>query len=260
MCPNTIQNAFSHTGSVEERYKRPFYVSITFHVAVFLFVVFGGYLLPRRVIQIGTGIGGGTGGNITTVGVVDEFSGGAGMYKPSITPVPPALKEKPEENKSKAILLPNTVERRIKTIPKPKTSQPPADTNMIPTTPEPGSGGAGGYSGGSGGGIGSGIGVSVGDGSGGFGDNWYARLVERRISDNWTYPPEGVHVDIIYRFYINAYGRILGIQKIKSSGNEALDYMAESAIRAIKDLSPPPDEFQGRLIQFSAHFVYPPER
>jgi TonB family protein len=260
MCPNTIQNAFSHTGSIEEKYKRSFYVSIAVHLAVFLFLVFGGYLLPRRVIQIGTGIGGGTGGDITTVGVVDEFSGGAGMYKPSITPVPPALKERPEENKSKAIPLPNTVERRKKTIPQPKATQPPPDTNIIPTTPEPGSGGAGGYSGGSGGGIGSGIGVSVGDGSGGFGDHWYARMIESRISQNWTYPPEGVHVDIIYRFYINAYGRIQGIQKMKSSGNEALDYMAESAIRAIKDLSPPPDEFGGRLIQFSAHFVYPPER
>ena len=216
--------------------------------------------MPRKAIQIGTGIGGGTGGDVTTVGVVDEFSGGAGMVKPGIVPKPPALIERPAENKSKAIPLPNTVERSKKTIPQPKTSQSPPDTNMIPTTPEPGSGGAGGYSGGSGGGIGSGIGVSVGDGSGGFGGHWYARMVEGRISKNWTYPPEGVHVDIIYRFYIDAYGRIQGIQKMKSSGNEALDYMAESAIRAIKDLSPPPDEFQGRLIQFRAHFVYPPDR
>ena len=253
--------SFSHSGSIEEKYRRSFYISIGIHVAVFLLVVFGGNLFPRKMIMIGSGIGGGTGGDTSTVGVIDELSGGAGMVKPSIVPKPPALEKVPVEDKSKAIPLPDTIERRKKTSPPTnKTAKKAPPTNIIPTAPEPGSGGAGGYSGGSGGGIGGGIGVSVGDGSGGFGDHWYARMVESRISKNWTYPPEGVRVDIIYRFYIDAYGRIQGIQNVQSSGNSAMDYMAESAIRAIKDLSPPPDEFQGRLIQFSAHFVYPPDR
>jgi len=253
--------SFSHSGSIEEKYRRSFFISIVIHVVVFLLVIFGQHLFPRKMIRIGSGIGGGTGGDISTVGVIDELSGGAGMYKPSIVPKPPALEKRPVENKAKAIPLPDTIERRKKIRSQTKKSAEKAPvTNVIPTTPELGSGGAGGYSGGSGGGVGSGIGVSVGDGSGGFGAHWYAQGVEARISENWSTPPDGVRVDIIYRFYIDAYGRIQGIQNIKSSGNSALDYMAESAIRAIKDLSPPPDEFQGRLIQFSAHFVYPPDQ
>lgn len=201
------------------------------------------------------------GGDTSTVGVIDELSGGAGMVKPSIVPKPPALEEKPAEKKSEIIPLPNTIEPRKRPSPQTKKSTPKVPTtNIIPTRSEKGSGGAGGYSGGSGGGIGVGIGISVGDGSGGFGDHWYARTVESRISKNWTRPPDGVHVDIIYSFYIDAYGHIQGIQKVQSSGNSTLDLMAESAIRVIKDLTPPPAEFQGRLLQFSAHFVYPPER
>jgi TonB family protein len=261
MGPDTLHNAFSHPGSFEEKYSRTFIVSISIHVAVFLLVIFGQYLYPRKVIQIGTGLGGGTGGDISTVGVIDELSGGAGMFKPSITPKPPALEEKPVENKSKAIPLPDTVDRKKKTIPQTKTSpkaKPAA--NIIPTEPEPGSGGTGGRSGGSGGGAGGGIGVSIGAGSGGLGDNMYARTVERRISENWARPPEGVRVNIIYSFYIDAYGRIRGIQKEKSSGNPELDFMAERAIRSVIDLPAPPPEFEGQLIQFSVHFVYPPDQ
>jgi len=254
-------NAFTHPGSLKEKYSRTFLLSMTIHVGVFLLAVFGHYLLPRRVIEIGTGAGGGKGGGVTTVGVVDEFSGGAGMVKPFIVPKPPALEEKPVENKSEAIPLPDTLERKIK---RPAQSNKSADskpaTNMIPTPAEPGTGGAGGYSGGSGGGTGGGIGVSIGSGSGGIGDHWYARTVEKRISDNWTRPPAGMQVNIIYRFYIDDYGRIRGIQKDKTSGNPMMDRMAENAIRAIKDLPPPPAEFRGRLIQFSAHFIYPPDQ
>ncbi len=254
-------NELSHTGLMKERYSRSFILAVSLHVAVFLLLVFGPYLLPRKVIHLGTGPGGGTGGDISTVGVVDEFSGGAGMVKQFLVPKPPALEEKPPENKSEAIPLPDTLERKIKRPPKTQNApKAKSETSIIPTPAEPGSGGAGGYSGGSGGGVGGGIGVSIGAGSGGLGESFYARLVEKRISDNWVRPPEGQRVDIIYRFVIDDFGNIRGIQKEKSSGNPALDSMAERAIRAIKDLSPPPAEFRGRLIQFSAHFVYPPDQ
>jgi TonB family protein len=256
-----VRSVFYHSGSIEEKYSRAFVVSISIHVAVFLLVIFGPYLLPRKVIQIGTGIGGGTGGDISTVGVIDELSGGAGMYKPSIKPTPPALEKKPEEDKSKAIALPDTLERKIKKVPKTKKSpESKSAANIVPTPAEPGSGGAGGYSGGSGGGIGGGVGVSIGDGSGSFAGHWYILAVENRISKGWSKPPEGVHVEIIYRFKIDAYGRIGDIYKEKSSGNPALDLMAERAIRSVNDLPPPPPEFRGRSIEFSANFVYPPEQ
>ncbi|MBN2241263.1 MAG: TonB C-terminal domain-containing protein [Acidobacteria bacterium] len=251
----------SHTGLVKEKYSRTLIVSVAIHAAVFLFAIFGQHLFPRKVIQIGTGIGGGTGGNISTVGVVDELSGGAGMVKPFLVPKPPALEEKPPESKSKAIPLPDTVERRIKPQPQTaKSSKTGPATNIIPTPAEKGSGGSGGYSGGSGGGVGGGIGVSIGAGSGGLGDHYYARAVEKRISDNWVHPPEGIRVDIVFRFYIDDFGNIRGVQKVKSSGNSLLDSQAERAILSIKDLTPPPAEFRGRLIQFSAHFVYPPDQ
>ncbi|MBN2318052.1 MAG: TonB C-terminal domain-containing protein [Acidobacteria bacterium] len=254
-------NEFSHPGSVKEKYSRSFIVSVSIHVAAFLFLIFGQYLLPREVIHIGTGIGGGTGGDASTVGIIDEFSGGAGMVKPGLTPKPPALEEKPPESKSEAIPLPDTLERKIKRPPKTQNApETKPDTNLIPTPAEPGSGGAGGHSGGSGGGVGGGIGVSIGGGSGGLGDHWYARAVEKRISDNWVPPPEGYRVDIIYRFYIDDFGKIRGIQKEKSSGYPELDAMAERAIRSINGFSTPPAEFRGRLIQFSAHFVYPPDQ
>ena len=246
---------------IRERYGPSFLASLGIHGIVLLLFIFGGYLLPTTVVRIGSGAGGGTGGDIATVGVVDELSGGAGMVKPSIVPKPPALQEKPAPPKeNKAIPLPQTVDPKKK---KPETRQsakakPAPETNVIPTAPEPGSGGTGGRSGVSGGGFGGGTGVSIGPGSGGFGDSWYARAVESRISSNWIYPPEGMRVEITYSFYILANGTIAGVKLEKSSGNPEIDRTAERAIKASNPLAPPPPEFRGRPIQFVAQFVYPP--
>ncbi len=163
---------------IQERYGFSFLASVGIHAIVVLLILFGGFLLPSTVIQPGSGPGGGTGGDVSTVGVIDELSGGAGMIKPSLVPKPPALKEKPvPSDQSKAIPLPQTLEPKKK---KPdareaKNTKPVPDSNVIPTAPEPGSGGIGGQSGGSGGGFGGGNGVAIGPGSGGFGDSWYAR-------------------------------------------------------------------------------------
>jgi TonB family protein len=247
---------------IRERYGSSVLASIGIHVVAVLLVIFGGYLLPDTVIQIGSGQGGGIGGDISTVGVVDELSGGAGMVKPSIVPKPPALLEEPKPvEESKAIPIPQTIDpKKKKPEPKAKTPKATPDSNVVPTAPEPGSGGTGGRSGGSGGGFGGGIGVSIGAGTGGFGDSWYARAVESRISSNWTRPPQGVRVEIIYSFIIQPDGRITDIKQEKSSGNPMLDLSAERAIRASTPLNAPPPEFRGRRIQFMAHFVYPPNQ
>ncbi|HTY62072.1 MAG TPA: TonB family protein [Acidobacteriota bacterium] len=248
---------------IEEKLTPSVLASVLAHVAMLLILVFAGYMLPTKVIQIGSGAGGGTGGDVSTVGVVDDLSGGAGMIKPSLVPKPPALLEETPSDPSKAIPLPQTLEPQKK---KPeKTDSKTAakispKSNIIPVAPEPGSGGVGGRSGGSGGGIGGGNGISIGSGSGGFGDSWYARAVETRIGEYWTRPPRGVHVEIIYSFFIAGDGTVNGIKQEKSSGNAALDLDAESAIRALQTnpLPPPPQEFRGRRIQFIAQFVYPP--
>jgi len=250
----------------EEKYGHTFLLSLVLHGVVVLIAVFGGYLLPTSAVQIsGSGPGGGTGGEAYTVGVVDELAGGIGMYKPALTPKPPALLEKPQEkDESKAIPLPNTVEPKKKkyTEKEIKQAKIKPSANLIPAAPEPGAGGTGGVTGGSGGGRGGGIGVSIGSGSGGIGDSWYARTVEARISSNWIRPPEGVRLEITYSFYIRPDGSIVGITKEKSSGNEELDLTAERAIRAIGPSNPlpapPPELFHGRTIKFLAQFVYPP--
>ena len=245
---------------IEEKYGRSFLISIGIHAIAAMVLLFGGYLLPSATIVIGSGPGGGAGGEAYTVGVVDELSGGAGMVKPSIVPAPPALLTEIPVKQDKAIPLSGSVEpKKIKPTAKEiaKAAKAPI-SNVIPTAPEPGSGGIAGRSGGSGGGLGGGIGISIGSGSGGFGDHWYAQRVEARISSNWLRPAEGVHVEMIYSFFIAANGTIYGIKREKSSGNQQMDLTAERAIRASTPLSPPPAEFRGRPIQFIAQFVHPP--
>jgi TonB family protein len=245
---------------IEERYGRSLAVSIAAHGALLLILIYGGYLLPSAVIQIGSGPGGGEGGDIPTVGVVDELSGGAGMVKPSLVPKPPALPDEVRPVPAKAIPVPQTLEPRKKPQEKARKEpvKPLPNTNVIPVAAEPGSGGVGGRSGGTGGGVGGGSGLSIGTGSGGFGDSWYARAVESRISSNWIRPPEGVRVEMIYSFYIASDGTINDIRQQKSSGNAEMDLTAERAIRASNPLAPPPQEFRGRRIQFIAQFVFPP--
>ncbi len=250
---------------IQERYGKFFIASLGIHGIVILMLIFGGYLLPSNPIMIGGGVGGGTGGDTTTVGVVDELSGGAGMYKPSIVPRPPALKEKPEpKDESKAIPLPHTLESKKKKPDTARETKPAPDSNAIPTAPEPGSGGAGGHSGGSGGGFGGGSGVSIGPGSGAFGDSMYARTVEKRISDAWQKPPDNVHVEIVFSFLILANGKVTNIKMEKSSGNPTLDRYAERAILDLtnpqRPLPAPPPEYRGRPITFVAQFIYPPSQ
>ena len=254
---------------LDERYGRSFIASVGLHLGLVFLAILAPYLLPQpTAFRIGTGPGGGMGGESYSVGVADDLGGGEGMIKPSLVPQPPALppekvaKEEPKE----AVAIPDTVATK-KAAPR----QPPAvlskDTekvlpqsqhaNAIPTSPKPGAGGSGGLGGGTGGGRGGGSGVSIGSGSGGFGDSWYARAVESRISSNWIRPPEGIRVEIVYSFFIAGDGSIYNVTKEKSSGNEAMDLAAERAIRASNPLAAPPPELRGRPVQFVAQFVFP---
>ena len=253
---------------LEERYGRTFFGSVVLHAGAGALLIFAPYLLPQRVpIVIGTGPGGGVGGASYTVGVVDELGGGIGMIKPAVTPAPPVLpadKPAPEEVHEKAVPLPQTVEPKKpkKEEPKPaaveRPAPPAAKSNVIPTAPQQGAGGQGGVTGGGGGGRGGGSGVSIGSGSGGFGDSYYARSVEQRISQNWVRPEVAGRIEIVYSFIITPSGNIVDVKKEKSSGNDLLDLTAERAIRASNPLPRPPPEFGGRPIQFMAQFIHPP--
>ena len=277
---------------IEEKYGRAATASFVVHCVTLLVLIFGVKLFPQKIILLGTGQGGGFGGDdIVTVGVVDQFSGGAGMFKPSMVPQPPALvptpvkeQPKPQVVEDTAIPIPEKItppkpkppetkpkpetKTEAKSEPKPeakpatKTTAKPKESastgNAIPVEARPGSGGVAGSGAGSGGGIGGGSGISVGTGSGGIGDSWYAQAVERRISEGWSRPPEGIRIDMTYSFYINEKGGIYNIQKEKSSGNILIDQTAERAIRSANPLSAPPREFQGKKIQFVARFIHPP--
>ncbi len=268
-------SGISHRGTllqiplVDERYGSSLLASVGLHAGAVLLFLIAPFILPRPApLRIGTGPGGGQGGESYAVGVADELGGGAGMIKPSLVPQPPALPAEKvaakEEDNPKAVPIPDTIapkktkpKAQPKEIASTKKPAPARETNAIPTSPRPGAGGTGGLGGGTGGGRGGGNGVSIGSGSGGFGDSWYARVVESRISSNWIRPGEGVKVEIVYSFYIGSDGSIYNVTKEKSSGNEALDMAAERAIRASNPLAVPPPELRGRPVQFVAQFIYP---
>jgi TonB family protein len=246
-----------------EKYGWTFILSIAIHAAVILLVIFGGLLFPVHEIVIGSGPGGGKGGDSYTVGTVEELSGGVGMTKPAVVPTPPALIEKePPVISPKAIPLPETKELKKRKLTEKEIKQAlkgGTETNLIPTAPQPGSGGSGGSSRGSGGGSGGGNGVSIGSGSGGFGNpllDSYARDVENRISGNWN-NPESRRVEMTYSFYIEPNGSIQKVKLEQSSGDPQIDILAERAINALSNprLPPPP----GGRIKFVVKFINPPK-
>jgi len=107
--------ALPNFSPIEERYGWSFLASAALHgaLAVLLFVF--PYLLPHtNLVPLG-GPGGGTSGEIFTVGVADDLAGGTGMIKPALIPQPPALpeekvaKDKPD---SEAVFLPQTTEKK----------------------------------------------------------------------------------------------------------------------------------------------------
>ena len=71
---------------IQEKYGPPFLISLGIHAIMVLLILLSAYLLPSTVVRLGSGAGGGIDGDVSTVGVVDELSGGAGMVKPSIVP------------------------------------------------------------------------------------------------------------------------------------------------------------------------------
>lgn len=217
----------------------------------------------EATIVLGTGPGGGRGGEIYSVGLVDDLGGGSGMYKPSLRPQPPAVPVEPPAPRpeSKSVSLP---EREPKKATARKSQEPvpapPVPPNYVPVESGPGRGGSS-AGGGSGGGLGGGHGVSVGAGSGGLGDSWYAQQVEKRISSNWLRSLIGElpgRHETVVSFYIRDDGTIMDIKLEKPSGIAAFDLSATRAVEASNPLAPPPPELRGRRVKFVAYFEYPP--
>ena len=251
--------------------------SILAHVLLFLFFLFGVRLLPESApLKIGTGPGGGQGGDFVSVGLSADISGGAGMYKPAITPRPATAPPPKEVEKKESEPPPPTQEvflEKKASVKKKQTSEPerkpkskpePAQKKgLIPREPDPGKGGPASGTGGSGGGFGSGRGVSIGSGSGeeaGI-DSWYIRQVEQRVSQNWLQTSLGRlnrPVEAIASFVVRSNGQIENIQLQQPSGISSVDRAAMRAIHASNPLPPLPYELRGRSVRFQAVFEYPP--
>ncbi len=274
MNPHAPRGTLLDVPLIQERYGPAFLASVAIHGLLIVLFLAAPLFMPRlKPIKIGTGPGGGSGGDVYTVGVAENLGGGAGLFKPATSPQPPALpvekaskKEALKDEKaSKAVPLPEPASgkknRKKAPEPAPKASKaiPAVQSPYIPVPDVKGTGGAGGAGGGSGGGSGGGVGVSIGSGTGGMGDSYYARAVEARIGQAWSKPigNQG-RIEIVYSFTVDDYGRISNVHLEKSSGNDLLDLTAQRAILASNPLSPPPPDLRGRLLQFSCQFVYPP--
>ena len=186
-----------------DRLSRPFVLSAVGHAVLFLGATFVTDLFPPvEIVSGSTGVGGGQGGNLVSVGLAADLGGGAGMYKPAVTPrvqaaPPPPTKRKQEVTPKPA---PDQVEfqqktsRKLRPRPKKKAAVPSragskdSQSNakaQVPRKADAGSGGTGGAPSGSGGGFGGGQGVRVGSGTGQEGlHSWYARQVEQRVGQN----------------------------------------------------------------------------
>lgn len=247
--------------------------SALFHALLFMGVIFFPKLIPYgKPVVLGTGPGGGSGGDAIPVGLADDLGGGAGQYKPALRPQPPVA-EVPKSEVAKAVEKP----REEKAVDLPEIAKPKKETkqttekfkdlpklppNYIPIEPKPGAGGSGRPSG-SGGGFGGGVGVQIGSGSGGLGDSWYARQVERRLGENWLKSLMGTvegRYQTVISFYINDNGTITNITLERSSGVAALDFSAQRAVEASNPLAALPYELRGRPVKFIAYFEYPPPR
>ena len=262
----------------KESLRSPFLVAVVAHALLAVVCLITVNLFPQvEVITIGTGPGGGQGGDFVSVALADDPSGGEGMYKPALTPRPAAASPPPEKKSEVAPEPPSkevfqeksSRKKKEKKKTKPaqhadsrKNKEKSLSSSQVPRKPDPGSGGPGGASSGLGGGFGGGQGVRVGAGSGeGQVDSWYARQVEQRIGNNWLSTSLGQMargVETVLSFEIRADGRIERVQLEKGSGISSVDLAAKRAIRASSPLPPLPSSFGGRRARFVTHFRYPP--
>ena len=263
-----------HSHTHEAGYRWPVVASVIGHTLLLLFFLFAVKIFPAgEPLLIGSGLGGGQGEDFVSVGLSPELSGGAGMYKPSVTPqpaaLPPPAPRKTAEAESQPTQPENVFVEKGKRRPGSRATQKSNKANQqaakgtIPRRPDPGSGGPGGRSTGSGGGFGGGQGVTIGSGTGeGVMDSWYARQVEQRIGQNWLKTSLGRlsrPVQTIISFEIRANGTIENVEIQKDSGLGTVDLAAQRAVLASSPLPPLPYEFRNRLVKFIAYFQYPPK-
>jgi TonB family protein len=71
----------------------------------------------------------------------------------------------------------------------------------------------------------------------------YYNLMISRIKANWVWAgQETDNLAVTLRFGIEPDGRVVGVSTASSSGNPRFDHSVLSAVKAIRDLGPPPEQ------------------
>jgi TonB family protein len=269
--------------SVEVDSRRMLGASMVLHALLLGFVIVSPAIRWNyQTISISAGKGGGNPGeSIYSVGLADDLGGGSGLHKPSPIPQAPVLADNapkaeknisklpkpPSQAESSGIALPDlnsakSKKKKEKDTFKMSSPAPKVPDNQIPVVSGAGAGGTGARAGGRGGGSGGGQGVSIGAGSGGFAESWYARAVERRISENWLRSLIGPNLQgryqVVIAFVIQSSGYIKDIVVEKSSNQATVDMSAMRAVTAANPLPPVPSEYRGQNLRILAYFEYPP--
>lgn len=277
-----MKSAVLQCRSNEVDSRRTLGASFVFHAFLVGFIVISPAIRWNyQTISISGGKGGGTPGeSMYSVGLADDLGGGAGLYKPSPIAQAPVLQDNAAKGKKTASKFPqppkqaetagtalpdlNAAKSKKKLPDNFRMSKPAPKVpdNRIPVPSGAGAGGEGARSGGSGGGSGGGQGVSIGSGSGGFAESWYARAVERRISENWLRSLIGPNLQgrfqVVIAFVIQPGGGIKDIVVEKSSNQPSVDMSAMRAVMAANPLPAVPPEYRGQNLRILAYFEYPP--
>jgi TonB family protein len=89
----------------------------------------------------------------------------------------------------------------------------------------------------------------MGGGGGGGGDvrgiefvRYYEQMINK-IRANWVWVGEDQSLAVTVRFSIQTDGRVTNVRRSDSSGNLLFDQSVESAVRGVRDLGPPPDQY-----------------
>ena len=256
------------------RFKRAVIVSISIHVALFLFLLVSPYLpKPKRnrmvhYVSLYSFPGGGSGGGGSESARLETSE-----EEVAETSAPPqetlrdlTTPSKVEEQNTSTLRHPVEQPKREKTPPQEKKAviekQPPSTKTISPSSKESVSS--------EGSGSGSGIKFGIGEGSGGGGPeslsqiglsnfrfSYYLRHIENKISANWVKAytgPEGFFTTLLFRIYRN--GEVGGLKIEESCSVPSFDRSAVRAIYSSSPFAPLPQGYQYDYLEIQLIFEH----
>ena len=256
-----------------ERFKKAVIISISVHVALFVFLIISPYLpKPSRkgmihyvnIYSLPGGGGGGGGGEAARLETTSE--------EVTETPAPPreTLKDlttppKAEEQAASTLRHPVENPEKEKAPPAEKKAviekQQPSTKTTSPVSKESGSS--------EGSGSGSGIKIGTGSGTGvgsefasevgltNFPYTYYLRILVNKISSNWVKSytgPEKLYTTVLFRIYRN--GEVKNLQVVENSTAPSLDRSAVRAINSSSPFAPLPQGYQYDYLEIQLIFEH----